>query len=218
MESPKPTRLSDEALKSAERDIALYLVRVIPPRFLKESKLDEKMRALIPRDVTDQGLCFHGKTGVGKTQMVCWMMMESLKSLAMMGTEFRRVWKFINYPAFIMELQGCYRKDKDPNDLLADYAEIPFLIIDDLGAEKPTDFVRQATYYLINQREMNCLPTIITTNFPLSYLDENIDPRIASRIAGMCRVIELTGPDRRKMRVVEPPQNKKGVDIGGDND
>ena len=60
-----------------------------------------------------------------------------------------------------------------------------------------TDFVRQTTYALINEREMEMRPTFITSNFALQRLNEHIDERVASRIAGMCEVIELKGKDRR---------------------
>ena len=101
-----------------------------------------------------------------------------------------------------MRLQASF-KDKtgeSADDLLSRYADIPYLIIDDLGAEKPTEFVRQSTYFLINEREMYERFTIITSNFSLKYLDENIDPRIASRIAGMADIVEMGGGDKRLLK------------------
>ena len=72
-----------------------------------------------------------------------------------------------------------------------------WLAIDDIGAEKLTEFVRQITYYILNEREQRELPTLITSNFSLMEIDEMIDSRISSRIAGMCEVIKLSGKDRR---------------------
>ena len=68
-----------------------------------------------------------------------------------------------------------------------------------------TDFVKQIIYFIINEREQRCLTTIITSNFSLAQLDEHIDSRISSRIAGMCKVIQLSGRDRRLKP--NPPQN-----------
>ena len=83
-------------------------------------------------------------------------------------------------------------------DFLDKNAHYPgYLIIDDIGAEKLTDFVRQTTYYLINEREMNELPLIITSNYGLEQLAEQIDDRIASRIAGMCEIVKFKGEDKR---------------------
>lgn len=116
------------------------------------------------------------------------------------GSSTNGAWKFVVFPELVMQLQDSYknqRGDSTALSILSELAQAPYLIIDDLGAEKPTEYVRQATYYLINHREMHLLPTFITTNFSLDYLDENLDPRISSRIIGMCKVIRLEGRDRR---------------------
>ena len=71
------------------------------------------------------------------------------------------------------------------------------LCIDDIGAEKMTAFVQQITYYIINYREQEMLHTLITSNFSLQQIDEQIDTRVSSRIAGMCKVVKIQGHDRR---------------------
>ena len=70
-------------------------------------------------------------------------------------------------------------------------------MIDDLGAEKTTDFVRQTLYYIVNEREQNELPIIVTSNYTLKDLAAKFDERISSRLAGMCKQVKLTGTDRR---------------------
>jgi len=132
-----------------------------------------------------------GKTGVGKTTL-----MASLAKLYFIN--FKNV-MWISYPAFIMELQSAFKKDgESPFDMAVEVARFSgVLAIDDIGAEKLTDFVRQITYFILNEREQRMLPIIITSNFSLQQIDEMIDPRISSRIAGMCEVIKLTGKDRR---------------------
>lgn len=99
-----------------------------------------------------------------------------------------------------MDVQDSFRsKDylDSPYQKLESIAKVPYLVLDDLGAEKATEYVRQATYFIINHREMNLLPTFITTNFSMDHLDENIDPRISSRICGMCEIMRFEGKDRR---------------------
>src|SRR3990167_9483378 len=98
-----------------------------------------------------------------------------------------------------MELQAMYSKDNespfDEAQRIANFNGV--LIIDDIGAEKMSDWVRQILYYIINEREQRLLPTVITSNFSLQQIAEQIDIRISSRIAGMCKLIKLTGMDRR---------------------
>lgn len=173
-------------------------------------------------DFNSKGICLVGKTGTGKTMSMALMVRDWLIDSANKsgvknknwGDLFRispsrnwqvtgiiqNPWKFVVYPEFIMQLQDSYKHEKGEEtalDLLNEVAMAPRLILDDLGAEKPTEYVRQATYYVINYREMHLLPTFVTSNFSMDFLDENIDPRISSRIAGMCEIIRLEGKDRR---------------------
>ena len=81
--------------------------------------------------------------------------------------------------------------------MLKDYFNTPLLILDDLGAEKTTDWALQSLYIIINKRLSEELQTIITSNLSLDELRDKIGDRIASRIAGMCKIVKLTGRDRR---------------------
>ena len=146
----------------------------------------------------DKSVFITGEAGVGKTVLMASIVRKYLrkgygyyKNLGGMD--------WISYPAFIMELQSLFRKDSEsPFDYADEMAKLNgVLAIDDLGAEKLTDFVRQITYFIINEREQRELPILITSNFSLQEIDEMIDPRISSRIAGMCEVIKLSGKDRR---------------------
>lgn len=109
--------------------------------------------------------------------------------------------KFISYPKFIMQLQGGFDKEISPYDIARNIAEFKgILIIDDIGAEKLTPFVQQITYYLINEREQYERTTIITSNFSLQDIADQIDVRIASRISGMCDILQFQGKDMRVNR------------------
>lgn len=71
------------------------------------------------------------------------------------------------------------------------------MIIDDLGAEKLSDWVLETFYSLINTRYERELPTIFTSNYSLKQLSERVGDRITSRIFEMCEIIKLDGDDRR---------------------
>lgn len=68
--------------------------------------------------------------------------------------------------------EGAYRNNDDESAFL--------LVIDDLGAERGTDFVRDRLFNLINKRLGKW--TIITTNLKLSAIQSDYDTRIASRL------------------------------------
>lgn len=75
------------------------------------------------------------------------------------------------------------------------------LALDDLGAERPTDWAKETITRLIDTRTMRGLPTIVTSNYRLGQLRDawgGIEgDRLASRIMGACERVEMSGPDRR---------------------
>lgn len=166
---------------------------------------------------SSRGLCLVGLIGRAKTTNLCllardWLLKwakeaevsdEEIASFRTQDRHSERTWRFISFPSFIMEIQDAWRREETEETALAllkRAARAPRLIIDDLGAEKLTDYVRQATYFLINEREQWDRTTYITSNFPLKELDRQLDARISSRIAGMCDVKHFRGEDLRLRR------------------
>jgi DNA replication protein DnaC len=151
-----------------------------------------------------------GDSGTGKTVLMAEITkkiiresVEIIEKISHSIDNEYNIIKWISYPAFIMELQNMFKKDfergaETPFDMAEKIAKFNgMLCVDDIGAEKLTEFVRQITYFIINEREQRMLPIMITSNFSLAQIDEMIDPRISSRIAGMCETIRLVGKDRR---------------------
>ena len=154
-----------------------------------------------------RGLCLVGPSGVGKSVAAIMIMRRWLLDWAY--TEALHVpppegeWHFVGCAGLVMRLQDSFRHETEESAfrVLKHLAAIPRLIIDDLGTEKPTEFVRQSVYYLINEREQWSRQTVITSNFDLERIDEQYDTRISSRIVGMCDVREISGRDRRIERI-----------------
>ena len=81
------------------------------------------------------------------------------------------------------------------------YATVQHLVLDDLGAEKSSDWATQILYLIINERYENMRPIIITSNLTIKALGTKMgDDRLSSRINGMCEIILMDGPDRRKSK------------------
>lgn len=154
---------------------------------------------------SERGLFIHGRVGVGKSATCTLLLMERVKAWfgSWDGSHQEpepMAYRFISYPLFVMKLQDAYIRgetDKTAYRMIQEASKIPILVIDDLGAEKLTDFVRQATYTLINEREQWRKTTYITSNWSVKEIADQIDVRVASRIVGLCDVIEMKGSDRR---------------------
>lgn len=82
---------------------------------------------------------------------------------------------------------------------------VPFLVLDDLGQEQPTQWAVLQIFELINHRYNEMLPTVITSQFSRGALARRLSANggeeqalaIASRLAEMCEVMDLGNIDRR---------------------
>jgi DNA replication protein DnaC len=107
--------------------------------------------------------------------------------------------------AVIAKPTHIYRKcrglkdGEDEQTTIDRIANMPYLVIDDLGADKSTEYSIATLYEIIDARDMNRKTgLIITSNLSLNMLADKLgDDRITSRIRGMSKVIKLSGADRR---------------------
>jgi DNA replication protein DnaC len=149
---------------------------------------------------TDEGLLLSGPVGVGKTHLA----VSILKGLAERGFSCL----FYEFGSLLKEIQDSYNPNTKASELsiLRPVLEADILVLDELGASKPTDWVRDTMAHIINTRYNDRRLTIFTTN----YLDERINEReetledrigtrLRSRLYEMCRSVKITGEDYRKL-------------------
>lgn len=133
----------------------------------------------------------HGDVGVGKTVLAAQMFVEARKHFYFDKIQGKAM--FISVPEFFNMLKITYGNSsiaESENDILDRYSSAEFLVLDDLGAERSTDWVMSMLYLLINRRYENMLTTVITSNYTLDELTDKLgDARIPSRISRMCEVI-----------------------------
>ena len=137
---------------------------------------------------------FSGPVGTGKTHLAAAIIREGLKKSDTWN------YRFVEVPALLSEIRAGFntRSSDSPLKMIE---EADLLILDDLGAEKVTDWVREQLYLVINQRYSEMKPTVITTNDSLEELEANVSQRTVSRIMDMCDGVLLTGEDYRKKRL-----------------
>lgn len=112
--------------------------------------------------------------------------------------------RMVNAVDLLIELQSTYGTPKEEAAVLSRYSRCPFLILDDLGKEQQTAWTVSRLYAIVNGRDANMRPTVITSNFKVSELAERMGScdastarAIASRIAGSCETVATDGGDRR---------------------
>ena len=121
------------------------------------------------------------------------------------------------YPSFIflpsvelfLELKASFgRNDQSENDVLSGYVRSgdSLLVIDDVGAEKISDWSRQMFYTLVDRLYRSERQVIITSNLSLDQLSVQIDDRIASRLVEMGEIITLDPNDYRLKSGMPKPQ------------
>ncbi len=143
-----------------------------------------------------------GPAGTGKTHLAVAYLREVLINIERDEDGIMHLGRqrghFLEAVDLFMRLRNSFNdKSEGEPEILKPYLESPFLVLDDLGAEKLSDYVRQCLYLLINKRYGDCQETIITSNLSLKEISENYGDRLASRIAGMGEELILKGKDRR---------------------
>lgn len=76
----------------------------------------------------------------------------------------------------------------------------PFAVIDDIGVREATDAFRGDLHAVINERVTNGLPTVYTSNVPMSELGRLYDARLADRVRDMCAEVSFSGLSMRGIR------------------
>lgn len=126
------------------------------------------------------GLMFRGRPGCGKTHL----------SVAVLRTVIERGFAghYRGFNDLLARLRDSYNDHSPEREaaLLEPLAEAQLLVLDDLGAESPTDWMRDRLYLIVNRRYEAGLPMIVTTNCTEAELEARIGPRTASRLYEMC--------------------------------
>jgi DNA replication protein DnaC len=139
-------------------------------------------------------LMLSGPTGSGKTHLAY----GALRAVAESGTK-AYAWRSTN----LADLFGALRSRPFPQAEahLAALRDAPLLLLDDLGTGHLTDWTEEVVYRLINGRYERCLPTLLTSNYPLSSLGPITGERVASRMAEMVGQMQVAilGADRRRV-------------------
>jgi DNA replication protein DnaC len=147
----------------------------------------------------ERGLLFTGPCGVGKTHLSVAILRELIEQ----GIPCL----FYEFGSLLKEIQNSYNPVSQTSELkvLAPVFEAEVLVLDELGASKPTDWVRDTMMQVINARYNDRRLTIFTTNYrdergqpAEETLEDRVGTRLRSRLYEMCRTVFIEGEDYRR--------------------
>lgn len=160
-----------------------------------------------PVNTHGKGLLFNGPTGAGKTHLSVAVMRALIEQRGARAL-------FVDWQELVEALRQAVNKGRNVDELLGPAMRVEVLLIDDLGAGRPTEWTLELAGTLIGARYNRCLTTLATTNFsdrepdegkrPATEipLAERIGARACSRLAEMCLRAEMA-PGRDFRRTVK---------------
>ena len=149
-----------------------------------------------------KGLFLHGEKGTGKTKLAAIIANERARA----GSPVL----FASVPDLMADIRRSF-KDGTTSEAVQAVKNTPFLVLDDLGAEKMTEWVGEQLFCIVNHRYNERLATVVTSNYSPTriiahmatvdrggnVIDDMQGQRIMSRIYGMCERVEIKGADWR---------------------
>jgi DNA replication protein DnaC len=156
------------------------------------SDVEAFVRSLDEKLDTGRGLWLFGDTGTGKTTLAMLISKAALES--------GRSVAIYSLPKLLARIRRTYEGEPGTDSYSQFFdrlTSVDLLHIDDLGAEKRSDWVLEQLYALINERYETQRSMLITTNLSHGELEDQIGARTVSRLNQICDEISLFGSDRR---------------------
>jgi DNA replication protein DnaC len=176
----------------------LLEARVLTERWVESYLLEGQLRGT--------GMLLLGPTGVGKTHLAAAALVEVIRRHRVRG-------RFVDFTTLLYQIQSTFdaATPETKQSVLDPVLSADVLVLDELGAQKPSPWVSEVLYLILNGRYTRRLPTLFTSNFYLDdppggtapdrraeLLSSRIPAMLVSRLWEMARPVVMSGGDYRK--------------------
>jgi DNA replication protein DnaC len=192
---------------AANRERGGQRVAAIPARFVEATVTHPAVRSWLaelvglackagagrnPSITSGPSLRLLGGTGTGKTHQAFGV----LRAVSESGAACR--WVATTATDVYARMRPRHGVDSEAE--FERFAGMDLLVLDDVGAARPTEWIEEVNYRLINRRYEEDRPTLFTSNLTPAQLSAVLGERVMSRLVGMSTQVVLEGPDRRRPR------------------
>jgi DNA replication protein DnaC len=186
--------LSSSGIPARYRECKFKNYKPRTPHQLRALKLCREFFFLYP--FAEKGLLLYGPPGTGKTHLAAATLRNVIEYKGLKGV-------FCDFRNLLIELRNSFSSSESTGEILDSVRKAPLLILDDVGAERNTEWAKEILAEIVNYRYTQNLPTIITTNLRFDRYTEDsfvakFDARTESRLYDMCKIVKVEGDDRRK--------------------
>jgi DNA replication protein DnaC len=195
------TRLDAENATDASFTPAVdaILDAVLPARYrhADPTRLAEQLRHVDPLHA---GVLLHGPAGRGKTFQASLLMRRAVEFAIAQGPHRLVDFQWHGAPGLLERMRADMNRKEGRGEtrrLVEQLIEARTIVIDDLGAERPTEWVRERLLEIVEERYAAMRPVIVTTNLVPAQIEQRLGARITGRLMEMCEVVMLSGPNLR---------------------
>lgn len=147
---------ADFRVAHGDKGIARRLTRArdLSARYVENFLVDEQPRPT--------GLGYIGPPGSGKSHLAATVLQDVIGRYGVPGL-------FVNFTVFMAKVRSTYSADSEEETMavLKPAMEVTFLVLDELGRQKPTEHTMDTLHLVLEARYLNRRPTLFTSNFPL---------------------------------------------------
>ena len=164
-----------------------FIESTFPPRIARDL-LTLNLKELPDKEI--ESMFIYGKIKTGKTIRAAQMLVHEKMNIYINNLPDTTL--FVSFTELFAEIRNTYSKSESNEQQVIDkYLNTDILVIDDFLTSRPTDWVIEILYRLINYRYEHLKKTIITSNLSLEEIENVLqDQRITSRIDRMCVIEE----------------------------